>query len=515
MDMKSFYANEKPKTKRKGFSLVEMMVVMLLIAVVLAASAPMITRKVSRERSDKIFDMLGTDPNNAVEYVKGRNQRIFMNGKTDGYVGIVETGVNIPANSILFGKNSLSSGTGGTATTNLVGIGFGTTNYLNSVAIGYKAGAFTDAVSIGKGANGNEYGVAIGSNSQTRYKNSVAIGYNARTVGENAITIGAGPFATDTGKNAISIGYNADAIAKNGIAIGYNASATDENSVAIGYNATAPFKNSIVLGTEKDTVYIPGNLIIGKTTAVGVRAVSDGRSYPLYAYTHRSHDGDDRHFTDIVDVIERNHADDYKGSGDFAVAMVGSRTPGIQLGPYTFRTHAWSSGYNDNQKICPPTNSGDWYRISRGKCSDVDQSSNNVWLWSDARLKNIGNTYTSGLEELNQLKFYHFTFKNDKDKTPQVGVIAQDLQKVFPQAVSKDDGGWLTIRWDEMFYAAINAIKELNTKVCAIAKDVTNLKTVTDEHTKTLEAQAQTIEQQQVEIKELTARVEKLEQKRK
>lgn len=78
--------------------------------------------------------------------------------------------------------------------------------------------------------------------------------------------------------------------------------------------------------------------------------------------------------------------------------------------------------------------------------------------------KNIGNTYTSGLEELNQLKFYHFTFKNDKDKTPQVGVIAQDLQKVFPQAVSKDDGGWLTIRWDEMFYAAINAIKELNTK---------------------------------------------------
>lgn len=510
MDMKSFYANEKPKTKRKGFSLVEMMVVMLLIAVVLAASAPMITRKVSRERSDKIFDMLGTDPNNAVEYVKGRNQRIFMNGRKDGYVGIVETGVNIPTNSVLFGQNTLFP-----SANNLVGIGFGTSNYLNSVAIGYKAAANTDSVTIGNGADGNEYGVAIGSKAQTRYKNSVAIGYNARTVGENAITIGAGPFATDTGKNAISIGYNAEAIAKNGIAIGYNASAMDENSVAIGYNATAPFKNSIVLGTEKDTVYIPGNLIIGKTTAVGVRAVSDGRSYPLYAYTHRSHDGDDRHFTDIVDVIERNHADDYKGSGDFAVAMVGSRTPGIQLGPYTFRTHAWSSGYNDNQKICPPTNSGDWYRISRGKCSDVDQSSNNVWLWSDARLKNIGNTYTSGLEELNQLKFYHFTFKNDKDKTPQVGVIAQDLQKVFPQAVSKDDGGWLTIRWDEMFYAAINAIKELNTKVCAIAKDVTNLKTVTDEHTKTLESQAQTIEQQQVEIKELTARVEKLEQKRK
>ena len=144
MDMKSFYANEKPKTKRKGFSLVEMMVVMLLIAVVLAASAPMITRKVSRERSDKIFDMLGTDPNNAVEYVKGRNQRIFMNGRKDGYVGIVETGVNIPTNSVLFGQNILfpfNYVTKETSANNLVGIAFGTSNYLNSVAIGYNATA--------------------------------------------------------------------------------------------------------------------------------------------------------------------------------------------------------------------------------------------------------------------------------------------------------------------------------------------------------------------------------------
>ena len=235
MDMKSFYANEKPKTKRKGFSLVEMMVVMLLIAVVLAASAPMITRKVSRERSDKIFDMLGTDPNNAVEYVKGRNQRIFMNGRKDGYVGIVETGVNIPTNSVLFGQNILfpfNYATKETSANNLVGIGFGTTNYLNSVAIGYKAGAFTDAVSIGNGANGNEYGVAIGSNSQTRHKNSVALGYSARTTGENAVAIGASQWGTEAGERSVAIGYGANARYERSIAIGANASVMGENSIA-------------------------------------------------------------------------------------------------------------------------------------------------------------------------------------------------------------------------------------------------------------------------------------------
>lgn len=497
MDMKSFYANEKPKTKRKGFSLVEMMVVMLLIAVVLAASAPMITRKVSRERSDKIFDMLGTDPNNAVEYVKGRNQRIFMNGRKDGYVGIVETGVNIPTNSVLFGQNILSPfnyATKETSANNLVGIGFGTTNYLNSVAIGYKAGAFTDAVSIGNGANGNEYGVAIGSNSQTRHKNSVAIGYSARTTGENAVAIGASQWGTEAGERSVAIGYGANARYERSIAIGANASVMGENSIAIGNNATAHYKNTVVLGDSNTTVFIPGNLVVNHAALIGRAA---GRNDNLYFRPYAQEDG--RHFAVL-------NAGDWKGE-DSNVSLVQDDTNDdklvVRVGPYSTVTEWWRRDYKDNNRT--HINFED---PTRGN----DPKSHRQ---SDIRLKNVGEPFTAGLNELEKLNFYHFTFKKDKDQVPQVGVMAQDLQKVFPQAVSKDDGGWLTIRWDEMFYAAINAIKELNTKVCAIAKDVTNLKTVTDEHTKTLEAQAQTIEQQQVEIKELTARVEKLEQKRK
>lgn len=497
MDMKSFYANEKPKTKRKGFSLVEMMVVMLLIAVVLAASAPMITRKVSRERSDKIFDMLGTDPNNAVEYVKGRNQRIFMNGRKDGYVGIVETGVNIPTNSVLFGQNILSPfnyATKETSANNLVGIGFGTTNYLNSVAIGYKAAANTDSVTIGNSASGNDYGVAVGSNSQTRYKNSVAIGYSARTTGENAVAIGASQWSTEAGERSVAIGYGARARYENSIAIGANASVMGENSIAIGNNATAHYKNTVVLGDSNTTVFIPGNLVVNHAALIGRAA---GRNDNLYFRPYAQEDG--RHFAVL-------NAGDWKGD-DSNLSMVQDDTDTdnlvVRVGPYSTQTERWRRDYKDNNRT--HINFED---PTRGN----DPKSHKH---SDIRLKNVGEPFTAGLNELEKLNFYHFTFKKDKDQVPQVGVMAQDLQKVFPQAVSKDDGGWLTIRWDEMFYAAINAIKELNTKVCAIAKDVTNLKTVTDEHTKTLESQAQTIEQQQVEIKELTARVEKLEQKRK
>ena len=84
---------------------------------------------------------------------------------------------------------------------------------------------------------------------------------------------------------------------------------------------------------------------------------------------------------------------------------------------------------------------------------------------SDIRLKNIGKEFTGGIDELNQLTFYNFTYKRDADKTPRVGVMAQDLQKVFPDAVSQNDDGYLYIRKDDMFYAALNAIKDLFKKM--------------------------------------------------
>ncbi|MGN0192932.1 MAG: tail fiber domain-containing protein [Candidatus Gastranaerophilaceae bacterium] len=81
---------------------------------------------------------------------------------------------------------------------------------------------------------------------------------------------------------------------------------------------------------------------------------------------------------------------------------------------------------------------------------------------SDARLKNIGADFTSGLDKIDKINVKHFTFKDDKTKTPRVGVIAQDLQKIFPNSVTKDDKGFLNINKDEMFYAVINSVKELH-----------------------------------------------------
>ncbi len=115
-------------------------------------------------------------------------------------------------------------------------------------------------------------------------------------------------------------------------------------------------------------------------------------------------------------------------------------------------------------------------RIFIGK-RDVTYSSGNIYfgnttlntlittVTSDIRLKNVGKEFTGGLDEINQLKFYNYTYKRDADKTPRVGVMAQDLQKVFPNAVNENSEGYLYIRKDDMFYASLNAIKELFAKM--------------------------------------------------
>ncbi|CDE58717.1 cell wall surface anchor family protein [Fusobacterium sp. CAG:439] len=96
---------------------------------------------------------------------------------------------------------------------------------------------------------------------------------------------------------------------------------------------------------------------------------------------------------------------------------------------------------------------------------------------SDRRLKYVGKEFNSGLEKIRQLKVFNYTFKKDKSKTPHVGVIAQDLQKVFPDAVKEGKDGFLLIRMEDMFFAMINSIKELDLKYEAQEKRINELET--------------------------------------
>ena len=130
-------------------------------------------------------------------------------------------------------------------------------------------------------------------------------------------------------------------------------------------------------------------------------------------------------------------------------------------------------------------------------------------------MKNVGEAYTAGLDELKKLDFFHYTFKKDEAKTPHVGVMAQDLEKVFPDAVTKGEDGYLRIRMEDMFYAVINAVKELDTKIAEIVESVTSLSKKVEEQQQVIDAQQKLIEELQAQNAEFEKRLTKIEKKAK
>ena len=90
-----------------------------------------------------------------------------------------------------------------------------------------------------------------------------------------------------------------------------------------------------------------------------------------------------------------------------------------------------------------------------------------AWLSSsDARLKNILGNYNKGLREINSLQPVRFFYKKENpkhlaDDIEQVGFVAQDVQKIFPECVATGSDGYLEFNIHAINIALVNAIKDL------------------------------------------------------
>ncbi|MCK5022248.1 MAG: tail fiber domain-containing protein, partial [Candidatus Pacebacteria bacterium] len=97
--------------------------------------------------------------------------------------------------------------------------------------------------------------------------------------------------------------------------------------------------------------------------------------------------------------------------------------------------------------------------------------SSGTWSYtSDEKLKDINGDFTRGLEALDDLYPVYFNFKKDNEigalsDREYIGLIAQDIQKTVPEAVTQGEDGYLKVEQDAIMWTMLNAIKELNLKV--------------------------------------------------
>ena len=390
----------------------------------------------------------------AMYYGSGNNNvAIGTNANYNGtnseatYEGTTAVGHNAQArslNSTAIGRETIA----GTA---------GSSDYFaNAVAVGYKANATgAYAVSIGENSNATAFGgTALGRMANSTSDNAIAI--NGTAAGFASVAMGIG--SSSSGNSSVAIGNRTSSSNLSAIAIGLDAQAAGQESIAIGSNTNANgFRNTAIgtnacrfvtgsnktcigansgpasgsslavnnnnvmfLGDSTTTVYIPGNLVVAENTVLGNN-------------------------TNSITYIRGPRGNDNGQMTLYSGKKSGSDNVGCVWAEYQ-----WDSTIKTTFE-------------------------NITKLLSDRRLKYVGKENTSGLDKIKQLKVFNYVYKKDTTKTPHVGVIAQDLQKVFPNAVKKGTDGFLTIRMEDMFYAVINAIKELDAKYQAQEKRINDL----------------------------------------
>ena len=119
------------------------------------------------------------------------------------------------------------------------------------------------------------------------------------------------------------------------------------------------------------------------------------------------------------------------------------------------------SNTNDN-----PGAGGTW-RMHLGSVGNLLTSTGTIGTLSDARLKDRVIDYTNALDRINALRpvNYHYIEGGRAAFQPegtQVGFIAQELQKVFPDWVLQGDDGYLQLSMRGFEAVAVRAIQELS-----------------------------------------------------
>jgi hypothetical protein len=114
---------------------------------------------------------------------------------------------------------------------------------------------------------------------------------------------------------------------------------------------------------------------------------------------------------------------------------------------------------------------------------DADKSvGGGSWqFFSDERLKNIKGRFSSGLKAVMQLQPIRFQYKRDnalglQSDLEQVGFGAQALQKIIPEAVSKNANGFLMVNNDPILWTMLNAIKEQQKEIAELKQEVQKLR---------------------------------------
>ena len=344
-------------------------------------------------------------------------------------------------------------------------------------------------------ANIRTYSFASGYSTIANGRASTAMGSSSNGSGDNSTAIGtlviaSGDYSTAMGYLSTASGVNSTAIGNaviaNGIAstaMGYSSTASGSYSTAMGYSSTASGYSSFSMGNRSTASgnYSTAMGVISTAQAYG--SVAMGRYNVIAGNTNAWID------TDPLFVIG-NGASGFSPSNALTVLKNGSMGIGLSNpnnvldvnGRMRIRhTVGNSSGIWTNNSA-NSLGSGDGAFYGMRLDTEVGIFIGNAWRFgvnnvgnatltgtltqtSDKRLKRDFLPLTNSLSSLNKIKGYHYYWKEEcRSHDLQTGVIAQEVEEIFPELVNKDEKGFLSVNYIGLVPHLIEAVKELSIK---------------------------------------------------
>lgn len=412
---------------------------------------------------------------------------------------------------------------------------------INSQAFGYRPTARAD------------YSTAIGNNALASGNVSFALGSGAQATGNYSFSFGStglnedgtpsgsmtrasgmysfafGMGSNSAGYGSFSYGMNCNASADYSTALGLGANVTGRCATSLGYYNTAQAFKSIVLGTynvisgttdswvDTDPLFVLGNgtggynfiRLLGKGSSgfilpiiidplpiirPPILTINRSNAFMIFKNGNALLGGGSTYTTD-------------QGARLFIRKKPGSSTAynyeeGLKIregGLYDYGPNIAVQDYNGNTVFwVKSSNSTYTYTLW---IAGSAYASSGVWTASDSRLKTNIIPLMDVLRKVDLLNGVQYEW-NTKDfpqmnfeRGQQIGIIAQDIEKIFPELVKTDDKGYKSVAYDKLSVVAISAIKEQQ-------KEIESLKT-----------EIELLKKENARLQTLESRIEQLEQK--
>lgn len=366
-------------------------------------------------------------------------------GKGASYTNKMQTAESVIIGAYAGSCNySVSNGRRGNV---MIGTGAFSSRFYD-VAIGSYAGYIATTPLFGEGATVKigfyaAYGVRISPETVYigSYSGSIAGAYQAVFIGKSAGykssamgSIGIGEYALSGGDRTsnLEMGYN--------VCIGKNAcptpSAQFTYSTAIGTEVMGPVNNSAEIHQK--------NLLIGSACY----ATSGGSNWSNNTCI---------------------------GNGDIIpVVMYTGLYASYATGTYSLWCHRCSVTDSNAHTIIVPSIKNDPTSYNK---SSIVLYAGKVYggailrAYSDKRLKENIVPVKHSIDKVRKINVYQYNMKNDSSKNVKIGVIAQELKEIYPQAVSMFNN-YFTVNSDWIFFATVRAIKDLDEIVQNVQKEL-------------------------------------------